>query len=227
MPIRTLRGACLALGLAAIMAGGTEAGTIINGDFETGNLTGWNTFTTTNGTIGTPSVAPFDVTGAGSSPAARLDPGVELPARPGLNDGGGLSQSFTVAGGDYTFSADVAAYFDGVAGSTNDDGGTFALLLDDVVLRSIAFGPIDGQQTLRGTLSSVVTGLSGGTHELKLLVTRSRPAGGVAAYFDNVGATQILPLAVPEPSTLALGGIGAAIGLAAARRRRGTPPARS
>jgi len=53
---------------------------LLNGDFETGDLTGWTTFLTPNGSIGStngvPDVVPFDVTGGGTpSDAAQFEVG--------------------------------------------------------------------------------------------------------------------------------------------------------
>ena len=64
--------ACVAALAVTLVA---SAAPVPNGDFETGDLTGWTTFTTTNGTIGTPAVVPFDTTGSGASNAAEFNVG--------------------------------------------------------------------------------------------------------------------------------------------------------
>ena len=102
MNIRTLSFAML----LGTFASGVNATLLTNGDFETGNLNGWTTFTTTNGTIGTPSVTSFDVTGAGASLAAGFNVGnVQNPG----NNGGGIFQTFNFGGGSLSVSVDIAS----------------------------------------------------------------------------------------------------------------------
>src|SRR5271154_4151690 len=53
------------------------ADTITKGNFDTGNLEGWTTFTTANGSVGAglPNVTPFNTTGSGISDAAHFNVG--------------------------------------------------------------------------------------------------------------------------------------------------------
>src|SRR6476659_9855554 len=86
----------------ALVAAVTSAkADFINGNFQTGNLTGWTTYTTTNGTIGTPSVVTFDTTGGGPSLAARLQVG-QVTFQSGVHAGGGLLQNLNLGAGAYT-----------------------------------------------------------------------------------------------------------------------------
>src|SRR5437588_11523833 len=67
--------AVVVLGLTAVPA---SAAIVTNGDFETGNLTGWTTFTTAGGTANAgsaPTVSSFDTTGSGASNAAQFNVG--------------------------------------------------------------------------------------------------------------------------------------------------------
>ncbi len=89
----------LALVLGA--AGTVDANLLTNGDFQTGSLAPWTAFTTGNGTNGAgfPNVVSFDTTGSGASLAAQFQVG-EVTFT-GAQEGGGIFQSLTLAGGTY------------------------------------------------------------------------------------------------------------------------------
>src|SRR5579872_1663773 len=89
---------------------------IYNGDFETGDLSGWTTFSTPNGSLGPsglPAVTQFDVPGMGTlSDAAQFQVGEVAynQATGHTAQGGGIYQTFNVSAGQYIISADFAAY---------------------------------------------------------------------------------------------------------------------
>jgi PEP-CTERM motif len=234
---RSAAAAAMALALAATGAQATQL--VSNGDFATGDFTGWTLFTTTNGTAGFnpgPQVTAFDVTGNGASNAAEFQVG-QINAS-ALWEGGGIFQTLNAAAGLLTFSADFASY---LSQDINLSGGVFSVLLDGVVLDSFDTGeiaagfsgPIRGSRVPvpaieRGTLT-FSTDVTAGSHILALQVTRPYPIGGGATplqYFDNISATQADALAVPEPATWGLMILG--FGLAGSSlRRRARPAARA
>src|ERR1051325_10193649 len=79
--------------VAAIVLCVPAFGQVTNGNFSTGDLSGWNIFTTSNGTANagvSPDIQSFDVTGSGVSLAARFNVG---QVQPGINyEGGGIYQ---------------------------------------------------------------------------------------------------------------------------------------
>lgn len=209
-------------GTAAAQAG------LINGGFETGDLTGWTVFTTSNGTIGgLGDAAPFDVDGdgVGLSSARFRTATVQYSPVPA---GGGIYQSVLVGAGPLTISADIASYaMPGVP--NNNQGGLFELLLDGVIVDSYDFGFIWAGDTERMRLAWSGQVLAG-AHELRLTMRRPFNGNGTTPiqYVDNVllsgapfdaspGPTEPMP----EPGTLALFGAGLA-GLVRARKRRRT-----
>jgi hypothetical protein len=167
------RTAAVLLAVAGLTSGATPARAgFVNGDFQTGDLTGWNLFTTAGGTTGTPAVVAFNTTGAGSSLAARFQVGREPGSGVG---GGGIFQFQTLVAGTYTVSADIAAF----APFENFGGGKIQLLIDGVVRDTTDFGSILGGATERNQLTATVS-LSAGTHEFRFLFPRQdsnlRPA---------------------------------------------------
>ncbi|MCP9884258.1 hypothetical protein KBY97_03820 [Synechococcus sp. ATX 2A4] len=206
--------ATVGLGVTFVYASSAHA-LLINGDFSLG-LTGWTPYTTANGVIGMPAVTSFDVTGLGASPAARLQVGQEVFS-PGLQSGGGLSQTFTGPEGDYSFTYDFAS----LSSEGNSSGGLFSLIFNGTVLDSFDTALVSANTPVRGSLSGFLAGVEAGTHEIRIQSTRPFTVDPDIAelfpvqYFDNVVAT-----ATHVPGPLPLLGVGAAFGFSRKLRKR-------
>lgn len=191
---RALMPCLLLLGLLTLMgalAGTASAATLTNGDFETGDLTGWTTFVTPNGGIQPAGVSLFDTTGSGSSDAAYFTVGeVAGQVGNGPPEGGGIYQSVTVSGGTYKLSADIAT----LAGF-NADCGTYELIVDGAVVASHAFGECLAIDTYRSSLSAIVS-LAAGSHEVRIRITR-RYGPSMMQHVDNVA---LIPLDNTAPT---------------------------
>jgi hypothetical protein len=158
---------------------------VVNGDFETGDLTGWTTFTTFNGTIGTPAVVSFDTTGTGASNAARFQVGTVVSLF--VSAGGGIFQNVSTASGVFDLSADIAAHNQSLLDHL--DCGLFELLVDGAVVASHDFLDCAAMVTERATLSAAGLPLAAGPHEVRIRMTRPAgvdPAISSLQYVDNV-----------------------------------------
>jgi hypothetical protein len=205
------------LGFALVLASASASANLIaNGDFDTGSLAPWTTFTTANGTIGTPSVVSFDVTGSGASLAAEFLVGV-LSYDAGAQGGGGIYQNFTSGAGALSATLDIAAL--GNSDFANNSAGVFSVLLDGIVQATHDFGAIAANETLRSSLSFSTT-VAAGTHALSILMTRPFTTGNTPTqYIDNVVVNG--PSGIPEPGILVLFGVGAgALRLGTRRAKR-------
>src|SRR6267154_1057863 len=113
---------------------------LINGNFETGDLTGWNTFNTLNGgtSVG-PDVVQYDTKGTGTPSlsaqfAVGETSGIIGPSGP--SEGAGIFQDVSLGTGLLTINLDIAAEDDYLQGNPqgNGDAGTFELLVDGSVV---------------------------------------------------------------------------------------------
>ena len=173
---------------------------LMNGDFETGDFTGWTVFSDSNGVLfggsspDAPRITAFDVSGLGStSPAAHFRVGRSgLPAG---DAGGGIFQNINVpTAGDVTILADIAME----SSSNNAAGGLFELSFNGTVVDSHDFGGVS-PGIERSSLSATVSGVTPGTHEVRLYMARRFGATGStpSQFLDNL--TVVVPSAVPEP----------------------------
>jgi hypothetical protein len=213
---------CVSICAGFALAPAANAAIVTNGDFATGDFTGWTLFTTPNGSLGgsgsgLPAVTPFNVTGSGAQNAATFEVGEVV--FDGTQQGGGITQTVTLPGGSISFSASIAALGDTTVDSSNAEGGVFNVLLDGITEDTLAIGPINPNAVIRDTLSFTTTETAG-AHSLEILITRPFLNDGAGAspdqFITNIAITGAA--AVPEPTSLALLAAGL-LSLAVLRRR--------
>lgn len=211
---------CAVVALVAVTSATSPASaTLINGDFETGDLSGWSTFETPNGTPGPihPRAIPFDTDGDGTpSFSAELSVGQLVAAA--NRAGGGLFQEVDLLAGDLSISVNVAAS----AVDFNASAGVFDLLFDGAVIDTLDLGSIQASTTKLGQLSGSIADVTAGSHEVRLRVSRPfRASANVRQYVDDFSLSGA---AVPEPGTALLVATGLGLTGAIRRSRRARGP---
>ena len=172
------------LSLFLFAVAGTTQAQLVNGNFETGDLTGWTLFNTVGlntshgverGGTALAQAVPFDTAGTGvPSYGAEFEVGetAGIVGGGGLGQGAGIYQYVPLDAGQLNISVNIAATSPG----NNADAGTFELLLDGNLVARDAFGSLDVWQILRSTLSYSGT-VAAGTHQIAIDMRRGYGRG--------------------------------------------------
>ena len=160
------------------------ATSVNNGDFETGNLSGWTTFTTSNG-VAVTYVTPFDTNGDNvATYSARFGVGQYVYQGDDYPEGGGIFQSVNLVKGDLSITADIASNHP--YSHCNLSGGEMQLIVDGVIADTHDFGVVCNYETKRSTLHANISIDTVGTHEIRFVALRAAGLSGVVNYLDNV-----------------------------------------
>ena len=198
----------LGLVIAAGLASTSNAG-FVNGDFETGDFTGWHIGFTENGMTGSQDVVQFDF-GGGASNAARFSVG-QINFESGVQRGLILYQEMYLLGGfEYELGC-LAAVYNGNA-NNNGDGGNFNLFVGETSVDYWGPGSVVAGQTYIGGVSGSYTPAADGTYDVGVMITRKYVISDPWYLYQYVDDFYI----TPAPGALALLGLAGLIG----RRRR-------
>ena len=226
----------LTLAVAALSASTTLADTVVNGDFSTGDLSGWLA-SSDSGTIPQVPITPIvSVVGTGNGSAAELSTG-DFDTGPFIST---LEQTFTVSATQPVLGFDVS--FSSVADSTGSGNGFFGdafvaviqagveffdiALVDDTGVQVDPFGSAPGSVSVdspqNASLSVRVladlTPIAGQTVTLFFDIVSEDDGRRSTAVVDNVGFPGGNTV-VSEPATLALILTGLCVGCVSRRRQ--------
>jgi hypothetical protein len=197
-----------------LVLAGTARAQLVNGNFGTGDLTGWSVSDTVGpvtpyglegGGTAVQQVVSFDTEGTGT-PVNSAE--FEVGETQGMIGGGQYNAGIVIyqyvplQTGLLTMSVNIAAYDPSVG---NGDAGTFQLLLDGNPVATDAMGGMPSEQTIRSSLSFSGQ-ITGGTHQVGVEILRAwgtlldATPDEYLANFQLTGA--------PEPSVWALLSVG-------------------
>jgi len=165
----------IALSAAAVVAlAGHACGQVFtNGDFSSGDLTGWTVANTTNG-VGAPgTVTLVDIDGPGplgTNNAATFGVG-QAVFTSGVQEGVEMTQMLAlVAGVSYTFDFDWAALNTNTV--SNAQGGIFSLIIDGAIIASQAAGSTSATNPHYGHVSTPYVPAVSGIYAVGTRITR-------------------------------------------------------
>ncbi len=194
--------------VAALTAGQAAAVDVaVNGGFESGDFTGWQQFPS-----GTQTVAGFDPTeGLFAANLDNTNPGSASLIKNNnvgigvVNPGDPITITFDARGAFGVGGVAFAEFFSEISGGGTSaseilGGAPLALDPDPAVWKSFSFNTVAGPD------------VSGGVTLQLTATTGADPSSSASVFYDNV----VIDV-VPEPTSLALLGLG---GLMAMRRRR-------
>ncbi|WP_308366245.1 MULTISPECIES: Ig-like domain-containing protein [unclassified Microbulbifer] len=157
----------------------------VNGDFEQGNFSGYNSYTTSDGVFNK-GIVSFDIDQDGAnSTTAYFSVGTDSLNSMGTQQGGGIYQNVGLGDGDLYVTMDIAAS----ASSNNGSGGLFELYFDGELMDSHDFDGITSGITEYATLSFELPNTNAGNHEIRIQVTRPYMQTNVTNYLDNITLT--------------------------------------
>ena len=201
----------------AALAGMANA-QFVNGNFETGDFTGWTLGLTSGGAQAFQSVVDFDIDGPGAlgvSKVGQFSAGRATGVTTGEH-GVTLTQMLNLSSGvNYTFEFDWAATR--TITSANSQGGIFILTVDGVEINRSAAGSTSSTAPHFGHHVGLFTPTSTGAHSVGVSIVRpfTIPTPTAPTLFQSVDNFTMTP--VPEPASMIALGLGA---VALLRKRR-------
>lgn len=200
----------------------SNADLFVNGDFETGDMTGWTISVGPMAEVTNQEVLFFDMNGTdpgGLSLAAQLAVGQSTNGDTEYRHVDVTQELHLVAGRRYDFQYDWAShnYFF----LDNFDGGVFELIVDDDSLATWDTGSIFLESTEWGTLSGSFTATETRAHTVGARISRRFRSTNngifiLGQYLDNFTSTQT----IPEPTSLSMMALLSLCGFAVRRRKR-------
>jgi len=154
-----------------------------NGDFATGDLTGWTALPDTGGAPGVAGVSSYGSGSAGGDGASISG---------AVFNGGTLVQSLDLNAGFLVIAANVASVIDEIAFPSFTGGplGTFELLLDGAVVDTVIVGPTDF--TLQREALLFTTDLAAaGSHEIGVRHIASAPPANIPGDGNGNGRVDL------------------------------------
>jgi hypothetical protein len=207
----------LLVGLVCHAHAGAQVAQFVNGDFETGDFTGWTVGLTSGGATAQQIVTSFDIDGPGpftNSLAAQFSAGRATGVTTGEH-GVTLTQTLSLLGGvTYTFDFDWAATR--TITTSNTQGGIFALMVDTTEITRQAAGATSSTTPHYGHITGGFTPLTSGNYSIGVWILRPFTVPAPTTLFQTVDNFVLTSTPVPEPSSLVL---LAASGLLIAKKR--------
>ncbi len=203
--------------VAGVSAASMGSAQFVNGNFETGNLSGWTVALTTGGANAVADAIQYDIDGGGAlgtNFAGRFSTGRAVAGT--VQEGLTLTQSMNLTAGTlYTFDFDWSAFR--TSTTTNSEGGVFSFIVNGTALVTQNAGSTSSTTPKYGHITATFTPTTTQSFTVGAMITRpftipSPTAPNLFQAVDNFTVT-----AVPEPASMAALGLGIA---AILRRRR-------
>lgn len=184
-----------------------------NGNFETGDFTGWTVGVTSGGATAQQIVTTFDIDGPGplgDSLTAQFSAGRATGVTTGEH-GVTLTQTLALSAGVmYTFDFDWAAHRS-PGQAANSQGGIFALMVDSTEITRQAAGSTGSATPRFGHVVGNFTPVADGNYAVGVWILRpfTIPTPATPTLFQSVDNFAVTT--IPEPSSIGLMTVGALV----------------